>query len=432
MSKKPFDDIESLIKQLADAQEPAFEEASWVKMEQLLDKEKEAVRRRPLFFLWWLVPIMLAGGAISYVALNNKGRAVSATEALLQKKPAPIPGQTSYSNKRNTSNQTSPSGEVHANPSNANVGSPELPSPTTNNRKYDPRTETGSLIRGANKSIGTTGLPASHDGSALGVISKYTTLTGQERNQLLIASHSSSNNKIPSLIGLSRSQPLETSKDFNLKENQSGPKKLLATKAGKRGFYFLASGGVEMNGVRLLPATNPVSRIGLGVGYQLNQRLSFQSGLYSSTKKYVAGARDYKPKAGTYWSTVDIKKVEADCQVIEIPVSIRYNLRRKKEITYFSSAALSSFLMKKEGYKYTYEHYGVPYNSAATYTGNKHLFSVARVAVGAEKELNANWSIQVSPGFSVPLAGVGEGEVRLYSTDIMLGLKFSPSKRKPR
>ena len=86
--------------------------------------------------------------------------------------------------------------------------------------------------------------------------------------------------------------------------------------------------------------------------------------------------------------------------------------------------------MKKEDYQLYYERYGIPHKATVNYTGNQNLFSVFRLSAGIEKKASKNFSIIASPGVAIPLAGVGEGEVKLYTTDIMIGIKFTPSRKK--
>jgi hypothetical protein len=70
MSKKSFEDIEQIIKNAAEANEPAFDEKSWKKMEAMLDKETDS--RRPVaFWLWWLLPLLIGGSVVSYFILNK-------------------------------------------------------------------------------------------------------------------------------------------------------------------------------------------------------------------------------------------------------------------------------------------------------------------------------------------------------------------------
>ena len=68
MNKKSFKDIEQIIINAAEANEPAFDEQSWKKMEVLLDKQNS--RKKPFAF-WWLVPLLIGGAVISYFAFNK-------------------------------------------------------------------------------------------------------------------------------------------------------------------------------------------------------------------------------------------------------------------------------------------------------------------------------------------------------------------------
>jgi hypothetical protein len=81
MSKRPFKEIEQIIKDTLEAHEPAFNEASWKKMEAMLDKEDD--RKRPfVFWLWWLLPLLIGAGLLSYFAFNknNSQREITAVK----------------------------------------------------------------------------------------------------------------------------------------------------------------------------------------------------------------------------------------------------------------------------------------------------------------------------------------------------------------
>ena len=86
--------------------------------------------------------------------------------------------------------------------------------------------------------------------------------------------------------------------------------------------------------------------------------------------------------------------------------------------------------MKREDYRFYYEHYGMAQQADAYYKENKNLFSVLRLSVGAEKKISGHFSVIASPGIAIPLSGVGEGEVKLFSTDISIGIKFTPFQKK--
>ncbi|MGB4884007.1 MAG: hypothetical protein WBP01_03135, partial [Ferruginibacter sp.] len=69
------------------------------------------------------------------------------------------------------------------------------------------------------------------------------------------------------------------------------------------------------------------------------------------------------------------------------------------------------------------------HHAKASYNGNKHLFSVLRVVGGVERKFKSNFSIFVQPGLAIPMAGVGEGQIKLFSSEILIGLKFRPQKK---
>jgi hypothetical protein len=64
-----------------------------------------------------------------------------------------------------------------------------------------------------------------------------------------------------------------------------------------------------------------------------------------------------------------------------------------------------------------------------SFTGNKHLFSNMSIGAGIEKRISSSLSLQVEPSISIPLSGVGQGKVKLYSTAILLGIKYIPFKK---
>jgi hypothetical protein len=195
----------------------------------------------------------------------------------------------------------------------------------------------------------------------------------------------------------------------------------------KNPWYILASIGADASNVALFSFNNSsvTPRFGIGIGYQINKRISVQTGFYAGRKKYIAGAGDYNDAKDPYLSTVNINKVDANCLIFEIPIAVRYNFILRPKTTYYATAGLSSFIMKKEDYEYYYSANNNNYQLSHSYTGNKNLFSIATISVGIERKLSKAFSIQAEPSINIPIAGVGEGTVKLYSTDIQLGVKYN-------
>src|SRR5690606_7724185 len=125
---------------------------------------------------------------------------------------------------------------------------------------------------------------------------------------------------------------------------------------------------------------------------------------------------DYKMPDDPYWNNTQRVSIDADCYVFEIPLLVRYDFKNTKRINYFAIGGLSSMLMKSEDYQYAYYHIGNPYmyHADRTYTGNTHVFSNLQFAVGIDKKIGSLFSIQAAPYLSLPLQGVGEGQVNLF------------------
>src|ERR1700751_2707665 len=165
--------------------------------------------------------------------------------------------------------------------------------------------------------------------------------------------------------------------------------------SSSHGFYVLAMGGADAADVHFASFNNSsvTARYGAGIGYQLNDKWSVQTGFYAGRKKYIAGPADYKAKAGTYYSTVDITKVGANCLVYDIPVTVRYNFN----IAWYATIGISSFIMKNEAYNYNYIDAGVAYTGSKTYTGNQNFLSVLNLSAGYEMILNNKFSLLAEP-----------------------------------
>jgi hypothetical protein len=117
--------------------------------------------------------------------------------------------------------------------------------------------------------------------------------------------------------------------------------------------------------------------------------------------------------------------------VYDIPLQVRYDVLQQKAYNIYLTAGLSSYIMKKEKYEYTYYyHNSWPQWEKKTehiYTGNTHLFSVMNFSFGYERKISNKLSILGEPYLKLPLSGVGNGKVKLFSTGAQIGLKFHPS-----
>ncbi len=87
MEQEQYKHIENKIRDAANHHEPAFDEAAWEKMEQLLDAEKPD--RKPILWFWFLLPVLLCAIAVLlYTNHRQHEQLVAANEVIEKEKKA--------------------------------------------------------------------------------------------------------------------------------------------------------------------------------------------------------------------------------------------------------------------------------------------------------------------------------------------------------
>ncbi len=434
-----------MMKAAAEGYEQPFEEAAWRKMELLLDEDKEP--KRPIAWLWWLLPLFIGAGLGVYFIFNNAGQPGQPADKIIAQ---PVE-QKSDAIKSPANLATGADQETHNDlPSSvegADVPKPVIKDGRRNNINPVPDRKgeytkiqrgtviqnlpAGNIVVKSPKSYKTpdrvnvtTGQnapvsdAATQKATANAENTAVTAITAIEKNSPDLAVTPTDKKK---LTGESTAKPAIDSLDKVSTPN---------IETGKQSrWYLIVAAGAEGSSPRVFSVDKITARAGVTIGYQLYKNFSVQTGFFAGSKKYVAGPTNYKAKAGTYWSTVDIVKVDANCLVLEIPLDIRYDFRRAKNINIYTTAGLSSYIMSKEDYDYLYNRYGYLHYAKAGYKGNKHVLAVLRLSAGVEKKISKTLSLNAAPALSIPLAGVGEGQVKLHSMEIMAGLRYQPLKK---
>lgn len=317
MSKKSFNDIEHIIKTAAEAHNPAFDEESWRKMEALLDKDKD--RRRPFFWIWWLLPLLIGAGVVAYFSIaGNEGTGESATvEKLASAKENNDPAaqlETKTNEpaiKPNKQGVYIPNGDKELDAFSANeIAEAEQPAELkkssaiaivdediqkSGEKKHKNR-KRSSVVKGKVKvaiiapntvSDMETADDLTESKSPVSEKNNSDTRIQEEENVVVnINSEKAEEKEVERIIDS------VLAKKENDKKSKSRPYR----------FYVIAAAGAEGSGVKLFSADKLTGRVGIAVGYQLNKKLSVQSGFFISNKKYIAGASDYKIRSGSYWS----------------------------------------------------------------------------------------------------------------------------------
>jgi hypothetical protein len=195
-------------------------------------------------------------------------------------------------------------------------------------------------------------------------------------------------------------------------------------------------------GLRLMAATDVNSvgatggfkdlgqSIGVLIEYEVAKRWKIQTGFIKTSKNYVAPLQDYTlPETSSWAMGIKPAQVEAQCEILDIPLNIRFDAIRQGKHDFFVNTGLSSYLMVSEKYHYDYDaNYGHMLKGSLLqdrqlYRSSDYLFSTFNLSMGYERQLKHGFSFQIEPYLKTPLKGVGWGSINLYSTGVILSLK---------
>jgi len=163
---------------------------------------------------------------------------------------------------------------------------------------------------------------------------------------------------------------------------------------------------------------------GIGLSYQITKKLSIATGFGVSRKLYAADSADYKNQPWVA-ASYKLKTVDANCLVYELPINLQYQFAQSKKASWLAVGGVSTYFMKSESYDYNYMYYNMPRKTNYTIEDkNNHLFSILNLAVGYRRQLSKQLSYQLTPFVKIPLTGIGEGQVKLYSAGLQLSLNL--------
>ena len=482
------DDFDKKIKEAAEHHHPAYEEKAWEQMEKLLDKhlpvEKDD-RRRIIFLLLFL----LLGGVGVYLGISkpwqqkkitttgtvvtpaNGKNDVSSTESNTKEKTGeptdktalPEAGTTgpaeknaieenrSVEKKEASVNKTSVKSDSKIQADKQKIAK-ELTASTYGTRKINSKsgsqsdaigtTGAGGKQKTLNKSnvsapgksvtaeVPTVSPNADNNNTANKKAEDITTSTSakpvnddntvkQTNKPVVVNSDSVSK---PKAADIAKADAVEK-KENAVKKQNSKP-----GKQRKSSFALTFTAGPDLSTVGLSDAGKVKLTYGAGVSYRLN-RFTLRSGFYVAKKVYTAEPDDYHPPKHYWTYYVDLTKVDADCKVYEIPVTISYNFSESRTHNWFASAGLSSYLMKKEKYGYYYKDPTTQmpeYKDWTLKNGENHIFSILNLSAGYERKLNKTLSLIAEPYLKIPMDGIGFGSIKLNSMGVLFTLSVRP------
>ena len=476
-----FEDFDSKLRQAADQHHPNYDEKAWAKMQGLLDQHLPIKKDRDRRIIFLFLLFLLAGGG-AWVIISKPWQQGNATISASKTPnrpttnnpttaPKDIPGKSAVSTvpvdnvHDNVQPGETPSAQTEknssANPTNTVAGKETqltIEQPNESKNEKDQRlnvttnTKSNATSSKQNKPIGRKNngknpsavaivVPAnarkgnrnvSEKASAGSVPANSTSVNANDNSSVAMTDKTQAQNAEPAASSQTKSQAEVEKKDKAAEPVTTDKKKEVAKKSPgsktRNYFSFSFSVGPDLSYISLSDPGEVKLLSGAGVGYTFKNRWTIRTGFYAVSKIYTANKYNYKP--ANPGPTANLEKIDADCRVYEVPLSIAYNFSKAEKHSFFGSMGLSSLFMKKEEYRYLYKYPGPPVvtytHTKELYNENKHYFSVLTLSAGYGKRLNNTFSVSAEPYFKLPLSGIGYGHVKLSSMGVLLSVNVTP------
>ncbi|RLJ77608.1 hypothetical protein [Pedobacter alluvionis] len=160
----------------------------------------------------------------------------------------------------------------------------------------------------------------------------------------------------------------------------------------------------------------------------LTKKLSVTTGASYAKKIYDSDFSLYNPNTD-YVFSIKPTNIHANCDVIDIPINLNYKVFNGRRNSISVSTGLSSYLMLKEKYSYSYNGaYQGPENFEVR-NQNQHYLGIANVGVEFQHKINNNLSISAKPFMKIPLTDIGYGNSKLSSTGVAVSVNMNLFKR---
>ncbi|RYG16278.1 MAG: hypothetical protein EOO07_13600 [Chitinophagaceae bacterium] len=194
--------------------------------------------------------------------------------------------------------------------------------------------------------------------------------------------------------------------------------------AGKSRFVLSILAAPDLTSVEYSGRSNLSGSIGAELTFSLTKRLSITTGAAYAKKIYESDFSLYNPNSSYVFRTQPTN-VRANCDVLDIPLNVNYKIFDGQRNSLSVSTGLSSYLMLKEKYSYTYNS---AYPGPAGYevkNQNQHYLGIANIGVEFQHKINSKLSISARPFMKIPLTDIGYGNSKLSSTGVAVSVNMN-------
>src|SRR6185437_10217656 len=441
------DNLDIKIQEAAAQNEPDYNERAWSDMEKLLDKEMPQKKKDKKRIFWIFLSLFIVTGSLFLLNPSEKN---TGEKIILAKTTPPSKATPPARGFRAGNNNDSASGtianttikdanhytiqplqsSIHEITKQPSFSEKSIQNPETQTIKYDNTDGNNiSIINAQNDTVE----------NKTGIDNQITNAVKKGKTEQTNIPQSATVIPKEDVEGMNKNERTDENKNFPSliigNDKNNSPKKNTSPKNSNKfinSFAINLSAGPDVSAVNIddIGKINPL--FGAGISYSIGKRWNVRTGFYIEKKVYDTKATNYHPPAGFWNYYPGLCYIDANCKVYEVPLIVNYNFSQSSTHFWFVSAGISSYFMKKEKYYYTPKDPSIQYayGSYTVNNKNQHYFSSARLSAGYERKLSNTISVITEPYLNLPLAGVGYGKVKLYSTGILFTLSIKPFAKK--
>lgn len=461
-------DMDALFREGAEKHEFTYNPEAWAMMEEKLDTRK----RRRYFFLWFILgAILIAGIASIYLFTNSDEQPNSiVTNSNIETTNKSVYQENSIGVEVKTdSNLESKISESHKiddieivnNSDNNQLENNKVTSSIAHVNTTEQKEEyinTVSKVRGsyigAQNSFQSENTGSLVDNEVVSVSSQFeinatknnsnSSNLDNEPNQLkdneivdskVIQSKNSRDLLILDALNIKNIDQvkMENLQEFNF-DLQPKPYFNVISSTRNLRYVLTSFGSCDFSSVGFYNDVQSGFTLGAKVGVQLARKFQFDIGFAYSLKKYGSEGLDYNLEGG--WTTmtgVSPSWMDGKGNILQIPMEVSYYFNGYDHDGFFANVGISTYIFNSEwyGFKYDPEDLLINPNAIVEITNeeisrrNFHPAGLARVSFGYQKIVSPNMAFELSPYLQIPLTGIGEGKVDLYTAGLQFAVKFN-------
>ncbi len=154
------------------------------------------------------------------------------------------------------------------------------------------------------------------------------------------------------------------------------------------------------------------------------QKWTISTGIGYSITPYLSSFSDYHTN---YHFATSPSSVYANCRILDVPLNVNYQIYANKGNRITLGTGLSSYFILCEDYKFNYDngYAGKGPNTFRVVNKNKNILSILNIDITYTHQLNSKIGLTVQPYLKKPLVNVCESQVRLQTTGVAVGLNWN-------